>query len=159
MTLSWVGSAQRVPQILKPCLSGLLVMSGVSRAGSRQSPTQWTWVWVNSESWWWTGRPGVLQFMGSKSRTRLSDWTELNWADSSRYLYTGAHKSTIHNSKMVAIMQMSISRWMGRQDVLCPWNRIVFSHKKSWSISICYMWRNLREMLTEKSQAQCPISH
>ena len=30
------------------------------------SPTQWTWVWVNSGSWWWTGRPGVLQFMGSQ---------------------------------------------------------------------------------------------
>ena len=29
------------------------------------SPTQWTWVWVNSGSWWWTGRPGMLQFMGS----------------------------------------------------------------------------------------------
>ena len=28
------------------------------------SPTQWTWVWVNSGSWWWTGRPGVLWFMG-----------------------------------------------------------------------------------------------
>jgi len=41
--------------------------------------TQWTWVWVNSRSWWWTGRPGVLQSMGSQSRTRLSDWTELNW--------------------------------------------------------------------------------
>ena len=42
------------------------------------SPTQWTWVWVNSGSWWWTGRPGVLRFMGSQSQTRLSDWTELN---------------------------------------------------------------------------------
>ena len=42
------------------------------------SPTQWTWVWVNSRSWWWTGRPGVLWSMGSQSRTRLSDWTELN---------------------------------------------------------------------------------
>ena len=29
-------------------------------------PTQWTWVWVDSRSWWWTGRPGVLQFMGSQ---------------------------------------------------------------------------------------------
>ena len=29
------------------------------------SLTQWTWVWVNSRSWWWTGRPGVLRFMGS----------------------------------------------------------------------------------------------
>ena len=30
------------------------------------SPTQWTWVWVNSGNWWWTGRPGVLQSMGSQ---------------------------------------------------------------------------------------------
>ena len=28
------------------------------------SLTQWTWVWLNSESWWWIGRPGMLQFMG-----------------------------------------------------------------------------------------------
>ena len=42
------------------------------------SLTQWTWVWVNSRSWWWTGRPGVLQSMGSQSWTRLSNWTELN---------------------------------------------------------------------------------
>ena len=45
--------------------------------GWMASPTQWTWVWVNSRSWWWTGKPGVLRFMGSQSQTRLSDWTEL----------------------------------------------------------------------------------
>ena len=40
------------------------------------SPTQWTWVWVDSASWWWTGRPGVLRFMVSQ-RIR-HDWqTEL----------------------------------------------------------------------------------
>ena len=44
------------------------------------SPTRWTWVWVNSGSWWWTGRPGVLQFMGSQ-RIR-HDWvTKLNWTE------------------------------------------------------------------------------
>ena len=43
--------------------------------------TRWTWVWAHSRNWWWTGRPGVLWFMGSQSRTRLSDWTELNWLD------------------------------------------------------------------------------
>ena len=32
--------------------------------GWMASPTQWAWVWVNSGSWWWTGRPDVLQFMG-----------------------------------------------------------------------------------------------
>ena len=45
------------------------------------SLTWWTWIWVNSRSWWWTGRPGVLQFMGSQSRTGLSDRTELNWTE------------------------------------------------------------------------------
>ena len=45
------------------------------------SPTWWTWVWVTSRSWWWTGRPGVLQFMGSL-RVR-HDWaTELKWTES-----------------------------------------------------------------------------
>ena len=40
--------------------------------GWMASPTQWTWVFVNSGSWWWTGRPGVLQIG--------HDWaTELNW--------------------------------------------------------------------------------
>ena len=44
------------------------------------SLTWWTWVWVNSGSWWWTGRPGVLRFMGSQ-RVR-HDWgTELNWTE------------------------------------------------------------------------------
>ena len=42
--------------------------------GWMASLTRWTWVWVNSGSWWWTGRPGVLWFMGSQ---RLN-WTELN---------------------------------------------------------------------------------
>ena len=43
-------------------------------------PSQWTWVWVNSGNWWWTGRPGVLPFMGSQ-RVR-HDWvTELNWTE------------------------------------------------------------------------------
>ena len=42
------------------------------------SPTQWTWVWVSSGSWWWTGRPGVQQSMGSQRVGQ--DWaTELNW--------------------------------------------------------------------------------
>ena len=44
--------------------------------GWMASPTWWTWVWANSGSWWWTERPGMLQFMGWESQTRLSDWTE-----------------------------------------------------------------------------------
>ena len=48
--------------------------------GWMASPTQWTWVWVDSGSWRWTGRPGVLRSMGSQ-RVR-HDWaTELNWTE------------------------------------------------------------------------------
>ena len=51
--------------------------------GRMASPTRWTWVWVNSGSWWWTGRPSLLQSVGSQ-RVR-HDWvTELNW----RFLVT-----------------------------------------------------------------------
>ena len=54
--------------------------------GWMASPTRRIWVWVNSGSWWWTGRPGVLQFMGSQ---RIGhDWaTELNWKELVERLY------------------------------------------------------------------------
>ena len=47
--------------------------------GWMASPTQWTWVWVNSRSWWWAGRSGVLQSTGSQRvghdwATELTDW-------------------------------------------------------------------------------------
>ena len=46
--------------------------------GWMASPTQWTWVWVDSRSWWWTGGTGVLRFMGPQRVGH--DWaTELNW--------------------------------------------------------------------------------
>ena len=41
---------------------------------------QWTWVWISSGSWWWTGRPGILQSMGSQ-RVRHNWATELNWTE------------------------------------------------------------------------------
>ena len=43
-------------------------------------PTQWTWVYLSSRIWWWTGKPGGLQSMGvAKSWRRLSHWTDLIW--------------------------------------------------------------------------------
>ena len=46
--------------------------------GCMASPTRWTWVWVDSRSWWWTGRPGVQQSTGLQGVWH--DWmTELNW--------------------------------------------------------------------------------
>ena len=46
--------------------------------------TRWTWVWLNSRSWWWTGRLGMLRFMGSQRVGH--DWlTELNWTELSSF--------------------------------------------------------------------------
>ena len=62
------------------CWERLKAGEGVHRGqdGWMASPTPWPWVWTSSGSWWWwTGKPGVLQSMGSQSRTWLSDWTEL----------------------------------------------------------------------------------
>ena len=45
----------------------------------------WIWVWVSYGIWWWTGRPGVLRFMGSQRVGH--DWaTELNWMSNNVYI-------------------------------------------------------------------------
>ena len=52
--------------------------------GWMASPTRWAWVWVNSGSWWWTGRPGVLWSMGSQRVGH--DWaTGLNWTEHTQH--------------------------------------------------------------------------
>ena len=48
--------------------------------GWMASLTQWRWVWINSGSWWWTGKPGMLQSMGLERVGQ--DWaTKLNWTE------------------------------------------------------------------------------
>ena len=73
------------------------------------SPTGWTWVWVNFRSWWWTGRPGVIQSMVrlTNSRTQLSDWTELNYEEQCVGFLRNGHEDEIrivpdsmHKSKL-----------------------------------------------------------
>ena len=63
------------------CWEGLGAREGDDRGwdGWMASRTRWPWVWVNSGSWWWTGRPGVLWFMG----LQRDDWVteRLNWTE------------------------------------------------------------------------------
>ena len=74
---------QRVDSLEKTLMLGMI--GGRRRRGSRgwdgwmASQTRWIWVWVDSGSWWWTGRPGVLWLMGSQRVEH--DWaTELKWS-------------------------------------------------------------------------------
>ena len=63
-------------------------------------PTRWTWVWVNSGSWWWTGRSGVLRFMGSQ-RVR-HDWaTELNWTEGPNKVFVKLFVKSLKRFKTV----------------------------------------------------------
>ena len=77
------------------------------RDGWMASLTRWTWVWVNSGSWWWTERPGVLQFMGSQ---RVGcDWaTELNWTDRYWSNYRSILLNLTHNSSLIIIFYYDI---------------------------------------------------
>ena len=74
---------QRTGSLEKTLMLGRLkVGEGDNRGwdGWMASLTQWTWVWVNSGSWWWTGRLRMLQSMGSQRNGH--NWaTELNWAE------------------------------------------------------------------------------
>ena len=85
LKLQYFGHLMQIIDSLEKTLM-LGKIEGRRRKGDRgweswmASQTQWAWVWVNFRSWWWTGRPGVLRFMGSQRAGH--DWaTELNWTE------------------------------------------------------------------------------
>ena len=82
--------------------------------GWMASLTWWMWVWVNSGSWWWTGRPGVLRFMGSQ---RIGQYwvTELNWTEGLAMLsiFSYAFRTSVYLlGKNVSLYLRPIS-WLG----------------------------------------------
>ena len=86
--------------------------------GWMASPTWWTWVWVSFQSWWWTGKPGVLKSMGSQRVWH--DWvTELNCTDN----LFGIHVSLLVDFAKKFRFPASLKRWEGM------WQRI----HSSWS--------------------------
>ena len=77
--------------------------------GWMASLTSWTWVWVNSGSWWWTGRPGVLWFTGSQRVGH--DWaTELNWTDLINVPPFCTYKSELCKLSLSFNIQLSVSK-------------------------------------------------
>ena len=83
LKLQYFGHLMRRADVLEKTLM-LGKIEGRRRRGRQRMrwldviTTQWSWVWVNSESWWWTGRPDVLRFMESQ-RVGHNLVTELNW--------------------------------------------------------------------------------
>ena len=115
LKLQYFGHLMRRTDSLKKTLI-LGKIEGRRRRGNRgwdgwMAPlTQWTWVGVNSMSWWWTGRPGVLQFMGSQRVRHNSDWTELTLISTA--LYSKDYKESLNISynkdKILAIWVINI---------------------------------------------------
>ena len=96
--------------------------------GWMASQTRWTWVWVNSGSWWWTRRPGMLRFMGSQ---RVGpDWAaELNWRkiqihkvkkeiEVVRSFHTDYHHQSSSSHYCWACISLINTQWGREQDKL-----------------------------------------
>ena len=115
------------------------------------SLTWWTWVWVNSGSWWWTGRPGVLRFTGSQRVGQ--DWaTELNWMSSQdlhEVVHFGQWNDTEFSLHCIKRFVMSICLITGDVNLdhlelqsweVIPWKQISLFPFKISPISFSIHW-------------------
>ena len=74
--------------------------------GWMASPAWWTWVWASSGRWWWTGKPGVLQSMGSqRDTTEQMNWTEMNWTQISSILFCSSCMCVL------SLVQLFVTPW------------------------------------------------
>ena len=112
--------------------------------GWMASPTHCTWVWVNSGSWWWTGRPGVLQFIGSQRVGH--DWaSELNWWGLNKLVYVKHLEQCLLPSKYhvcwfiitcnICIITVVMLLLPSFGDMLKTWSRELWESK--WMIAKC----------------------
>ena len=90
--------------------------------GWMASPTKWTWVWVDSGSWWWTGRPGVLRFMGSQRVGH--DWA-MNWLTD--YF--------IQLTETVLYQIVSQRKYEGKKFILPSLSHYIPSNKTFWGLA------------------------
>ena len=103
------------------------------------SPTQWTWVWVNSRSWWWRGRPGVLQSMGSQRVGH--DWaTELNWTSLSCNMQVSGSPlaQMVKNSPAMQAIWLWSPGWEDTLEKGMATNSTILAWKIPWTELVVY---------------------
>ena len=98
------------------------------------SLTQWKWVWASSRSWWWTGKPGVLQSMGSQ-RVRYYWATELNnkWCWASFHVFISLCMFSLEK----CLFRSSAHFWLG---CLSFWYWATWSACVLWSLTLCHLF-------------------
>ena len=114
------------------------------------SLTWWTWIWVNSGSWWWTGRP--VHHGVAKSQTRLSDWTELNWepVESIKICYCYVRwKSSILKENKTSKLNFNASKKITLNHH-CRLSHLLhcINNKKRYSIDIGWLSKNNKTKAT-----------
>ena len=98
---------QRVDSLEKTLMLGGLGAGGEGDNrgwdGWMASPTRWMWIWVNSGSWWWTGRPSMLWFTG---------WQRVghNWATELNWLFSQAHSKWFGTCLDYSVEKASLSQ-------------------------------------------------
>ena len=112
--------------------------------GWMASLTRWMWVWVNSGRRWWTGRPGVLRFMGSQRVEH--DWpTEMNWTDCHKIFLAAYHciescrylKCNLwfgYDKGDCSTFLSLLKHWCPKVYPSIPWSRPQFCHENQWEV-------------------------
>ena len=81
------------------------------------SPTQWTWVWVNSRSWWWTRRPGVLCGSQGRRESDMTDWPELSWTNGQTPMIVESRLLKFTTVKLPLNKKVEFSKWEGTSEI------------------------------------------
>ena len=120
--------------------------------GWMASLTRWMWVWVNSGSWWWTGRPGVLRFMGSQGVGY--NWaTELNWTEGPLWWMCTHLSVKIDSSvKVPGRLVGHIMDWLplpplNPKDLLCACVAGKFPWPQEWEKCGCFVFHFVNQSL------------
>ena len=66
------------------------------------SLTQWTWVWVGSRSWWWTGKPGLLKCVWSLKESNMTEWLNLT-EDSTKHMKVVFNEGKLNKNKRIVL--------------------------------------------------------
>jgi len=106
-------------------------------------PTWCTWIWASPRSWWWTGKPGMLQSIELQSQTRLSNWT-----DTYAYVFFFLNK----NKTFYPLCMMTCVGCVCVYVCVCVygvvWKEALGGQIKSWGVAVIYLKSMHHESIT-----------